>query len=294
MAELLLVCCFLMGTVFRPWLTGASSSAILWYQGQLLIQLPATVRSIKNADVGRRRILTRFSAENKKVPRPMPALRNLSVGCNTRTSCTTHFLYTNAMPKSPAAKEARSVQRHNPLADDYSTSKPLKHKPTKRRKRDVEEAREDFVDSRSSQKILQIGRELADEELEQQKSEQAAENPLFGLRSQFEEEEEEEEHDAQQYDDDGWGDDLGEEEDEEVNPQDLEIFNKFHPTSTDPIFGEDGPENVEGQGTNLADLILEKIAAFEAGNGQSMPAEDDMDDRIEIPANVVEAFSKSV
>ena len=53
-------------------------------------------------------------------------------------------------------------------------------------------------------------------------------------------------------------------------------------------------ETKEGQGTNLADLILQKIAAHEAARtgepliqGGGMP-----EDAIELPAKVVEVYSK--
>lgn len=55
-------------------------------------------------------------------------------------------------------------------------------------------------------------------------------------------------------------------------------------------------DEAEGQGTNLADLILEKIAAHEAGQvgelviqGGGMP-----EDAVELPAKVVEVYSKYV
>ena len=49
-----------------------------------------------------------------------------------------------------------------------------------------------------------------------------------------------------------------------MDPSDLDMFNKFMPSATPQAFGavEEQTEN-EG-GTNLADLILEKIAAHEA------------------------------
>ena len=48
------------------------------------------------------------------------------------------------------------------------------------------------------------------------------------------------------------------------------------------------------QGTNLADLILEKIAAHEATQtGQPIPRNlDEFEEPVELPAKVVEVYSK--
>lgn len=83
------------------------------------------------------------------------------------------------------------------------------------------------------------------------------------------------------------------------------MFHKFVPRegAEDPIFGSANEENMnQGQNTNLADLILEKIAAFEAeqaGHDQSNeqpnivgggPAED----AVRIPTKALEVYSKYV
>ena len=65
-------------------------------------------------------------------------------------------------------------------------------------------------------------------------------------------------------------------------------------TSADAILQATANKGIEGQGTNLADLILEKIAAQEATQaGQPIvqgggPPEE----AIELPAKVVEVYSK--
>lgn len=67
------------------------------------------------------------------------------------------------------------------------------------------------------------------------------------------------------------------------------------PTDTgDPIFQPTQNDQAEEQGTNLADLILEKIAAHEAVQsdhpviqGGGLP-----EDAVELPAKVVEVYSK--
>ena len=62
----------------------------------------------------------------------------------------------------------------------------------------------------------------------------------------------------------------------------------------DPIFQPTQNNQVEEQGTNLADLILKKIAAHEAVQsdqpviqGGGLP-----EDAVELPAKVVEVYSK--
>jgi essential nuclear protein 1 len=76
------------------------------------------------------------------------------------------------------------------------------------------------------------------------------------------------------------------------------MFNKFIPSGDqDPIFNPRQPEdNEEGPGTNLADLILEKIAAYEAKQaGQNQPVIQGggpPEDAVEIPAKAMEVFEK--
>lgn len=82
-----------------------------------------------------------------------------------------------------------------------------------------------------------------------------------------------------------------------MNPDDLEMFNKFLPSEPDPLIQEVGQEETTGgQGTNLTDLILEKIATQETAQagkpeiqGGGLP-----EDAVEIPAKAVDVFSKYV
>ncbi len=76
----------------------------------------------------------------------------------------------------------------------------------------------------------------------------------------------------------------------------MALFNRFMPSTTaDPLIQSiTNEEREEGQGTNLADLILEKIAAHEAAQtrepviqGGGIP-----EDAVELPAKVVEVYSK--
>lgn len=207
------------------------------------------------------------------------------------------------MPKTTSTSDARQALRHNPLAEDYSPSYPLKQKSTKKRARRSEEAQDQFVDSKASQKILRIGRELAEEE-EAEKRENHTEtnvNAAFTFGSRSVGDEVDEAGALYDDDDDTWGDeeeDLEYVEEVEIDPNDLELFNKFNPTSS-PSFEntmlqtEDKEE--KGEPTNLTDLILQKIAAFEAGE-ERLPGvevdEEPPDDAVELPVKVVEAYSK--
>jgi essential nuclear protein 1 len=83
-------------------------------------------------------------------------------------------------------------------------------------------------------------------------------------------------------------------------PDDLATYSKFFPTQEDPLlrqgWGREADEAEEGQGTNLADLILEKIAAHEAAQarngGGAQGAPGPVDEDFEIPAKVVEVYTK--
>ena len=73
------------------------------------------------------------------------------------------------------------------------------------------------------------------------------------------------------------------------------MFHKFIPGGEeDPIFHPRDPNADEEEGTNLADLILEKIAAYEAKeSGQrQIIGGGDPEDAVEIPAKAVEVYEK--
>jgi essential nuclear protein 1 len=76
------------------------------------------------------------------------------------------------------------------------------------------------------------------------------------------------------------------------------MFNKFIPSGQqDPIFDpQEADANEDGSGVNLADLILEKIAAYEAKQsgddhplikGGGVP-----EDAVQIPAKALEVYEK--
>ncbi|KAL4916711.1 Bystin-domain-containing protein [Aspergillus aurantiobrunneus] len=206
------------------------------------------------------------------------------------------------MPKVTSSRAA-TARRHNPLAEDIIGTGHLRTDPSKKNKRKSKadgklEDGERFVDSKTSRKILQIGQELADEDAAEQKTaggvtaEQT--NPAFDFESRFEDEDVLSDDEGKFYEDQ-WGNE-DENEEVEVDPNDLDVFHKFVPRGDeDPIFHASGPET-SGQTTNLADLILEKIAEHEAkqaGNIEPMVQGGGLpEDAVQIPAKAVEVYEK--
>lgn len=202
------------------------------------------------------------------------------------------------MPKAPKSPGVRD-QRHNPLAEEYAPSDPFKSKPAKRQKRtkDDKADEQNYVDSKSSRKILEIGRELEEEdERENQARRPQGANPAFDFETRMGEDDDLD-HDALQHDDDeeAWGEDDEEVEEVEIDANDLAAWNKFIPTDENPIVWPGEEAQPSGPGTDLAALILEKIAAHEAGGGEVQQPEihggGAPEDAIELPAKVVEGKS---
>jgi essential nuclear protein 1 len=201
------------------------------------------------------------------------------------------------MPKATTPVSAtRQGRRHNPLEADLTATVSQKSKLGKRKSRHQDEG-DQFVDSKASRRILKIGQELADEDEEENQVQKP--NAAFDFESRFEGEDEGEElfEDAE-----AWGDDDEVVEEIELAPDDLATYSKFFPSQEDPLLrqGWDGEveEADEGPGTNLADLILEKIAAHEAAQARSgggaQTAPGPVDEDFEIPAKVVEVYTKYV
>ncbi|KJZ77948.1 hypothetical protein HIM_02585 [Hirsutella minnesotensis 3608] len=187
----------------------------------------------------------------------------------------------------------RQVRRHNPLEDDILATGVLRSKPGKKRSRTGQDAESSFVDSKASQNILRIGRELAEEENAERRSNVPEPTvDSFGYDSRFDDAADEE---GRAYDDDeGWGDEEEVVEEIEVDPEDLETYKKFMPDEEDDLLkhGWDRKPSGEEQGdsVNLADLILQKIAAHEAAEARKeagLPVDD-----YELPPKVVEAYTK--
>ena len=222
------------------------------------------------------------------------------------------------MPKASrsTSNAARLDRRHNPLSEEYSPTAPLKQKAGKKRKQSHSETNDasGYVDSKASRRILDLGRDLAAEhEAELQANKPAAPSTAFSFESRFPQDVVSDDEDdgnvgaeLGEYDEDeAWGSAEEEVEELEVDPDDLEMFNKFNPS--DPDFdptnlfngGGDASEEAQGQSTNLADLILEKIAEKEAqeeatgSRGQpQVQGGGDPDDAVELPAKVVEVYGQ--
>lgn len=198
------------------------------------------------------------------------------------------------MPKATTpVSGSRQGRRHNPLETDL-TATPLKIKGEKRKSRHQDEG-DQFVDSKASRKILRMGQELADDDVEENSVQPA--NKAFDFESRFEDDDDEVPAQEEEYEE--WGDE--EVEEIELAPGDLETFNKFFPTQEDPLLKQGWPgmaeaEEEEGPSTNLADLILEKIAMHEASQGANgsgnSGAPGPIDEDFEIPPKVVEVYTK--
>jgi essential nuclear protein 1 len=151
------------------------------------------------------------------------------------------------------------------------------------------------VDSKASRKILKIGQELADEdEAENQASKP---NSAFDFESRFPDGDEEQDSYEEA---EAWGDEEEEVEFDELSPADQAIFAKFMPEQEDQLLktGWGGEVEEEQDRTiNLADLILQKIAekeARESGGADNSREPGPVDENYDIPAKVVEVYTKYV
>lgn len=165
------------------------------------------------------------------------------------------------MPKATTPTQAR----RRGLEEEYLVgSGILKNRPGKSKsksQRDEEEERENnFVDARASRKILDIGRQLAEEDAPARRADPAAAT-AFGFGSRYEDGAEGESYD----DDEIWADDDDEIiETIDVDPDDLQTFQQFLPSSFDDPLLTEGPwatktqepaDEEQGTSTNLADLV---------------------------------------
>ncbi|KAL2175660.1 Bystin-domain-containing protein [Thermothelomyces heterothallicus CBS 202.75] len=206
------------------------------------------------------------------------------------------------MPKAPTSSLSNK-RRHNPLEDDLLATGILKNRegrPSKRADRKHAEE-QPYVDAKASRKILEMSRDLIDEEERQSGSnDKGAPKPsAFDFDpSRFEGTSDRE--DEEFANDEAWGDEEEEVEEIEVDAADLDTFNRFvAPTmNDDPLLthGWDGKPGdgaqEQGAGTNLADLILAKIAEKEAQQGGQQQDQNPVEEDYEMPPKVVEVFTK--
>lgn len=231
------------------------------------------------------------------------------------------------MPAQRSQSNRNREPRHNPLSEDYSPSGPLKPaKASKKRKSgQSEDGGQDYVKSKQSARILGLGKELEEED-EKERSSKVIKpaNPDFSFKRDFglenlrdEEEGGEDgggnvgvggEDDDDDENEEAWGSDEEEVEEIEVDPNDLDMFNKFNPafdpaTLLEPQSTGNDNEEAQGPGTNLADLILEKIALHEAQQRSGLtpstaPQQQNIqgggapEDAVELPAKVVEVYTQ--
>ncbi|KAI2468922.1 Bystin-domain-containing protein [Annulohypoxylon bovei var. microspora] len=196
------------------------------------------------------------------------------------------------MPKATTPTSAHHPRRHNPLEDDLVATGPLRTKAPKRKsKGGDDEEQENYIDSKASKKILRIGRELA-EEVDVAPPRPPKESNAFGFDSRFDEDDEDKEAFE---DEEVWGDEDEIVEEIEIEPEDLDTFNKFLPPDDDPLlthgWGGQAPAEEQGSGTNLADLILARIAQHEAGQ-DGVQETGPVDDDYELSPKVVEVYTK--
>lgn len=205
------------------------------------------------------------------------------------------------MPKATTPVAERQGRRHNPLeADILGGSGILRSEKAAKKSKDEKKNEDHFVNSKQSARILQLGRELADEDDDENKPAGSSRKSAFDVDSRFAQEDDRDDNRFE--DEEAWGEEEEEIELEgaEIAPADLAMFNKFLTADEDPLLkhGWDRkPADGEEQqgGTNLADLIMEKIAAFEAGGGDSeyMSGMEDFPDE-DLHPKVIEVYEKCV
>ncbi|POS82925.1 hypothetical protein EPUL_004883 [Erysiphe pulchra] len=201
------------------------------------------------------------------------------------------------MPKVLTVPSASKIpRRHNPLEADIIATSSVKVRQTKRQTKFQNEG-EKFVDSKATRKILRLGQELEDED---QKERSSALKSTFNFDVEIEDEDKDNEEDEIEYEE--WGDDETEQV-QDVEVADFEAFKKFFPEEEDSLLkhgwgGQKGNDSDlhQGGGINLADLILDKIAAHEASqtkNGQRPGGGfKKSNEEFQIPEKVVDVYTK--
>ncbi|KIX02787.1 uncharacterized protein Z518_08729 [Rhinocladiella mackenziei CBS 650.93] len=223
-----------------------------------------------------------------------------------------------------------TARHHNPLEDDITTSSGrlrTKSITGKRKSRSDENAQGDrYIDARSSRKILAIAQDLADEDAQDRfvnTQSSTSTNHAFGFDSRFAGKDEEETDGTRgEYDDEEeWmPEEEGDVAEDDVDPEDMAVYQRFlqsgeelgdfTPSLANLTTGDQRPgdglprsaeENGDGQTTNLANLILQRIAEKEArdaarhAGSQPQPTftgSGPVEGAVEIPLKVVDTFTK--
>lgn len=133
-------------------------------------------------------------------------MKLLSLNTEAYSACDLVYAMPKATtPTSPALRQAR---RHNPLSDDLVASEPLRTKSKKRKATADGYQADNYVDAKSSRRILEIGQALA-EEAKGEHSVQAP-NTAFQFESRHGGDLDIEDEGQDQEDDDTWGDEVDE------------------------------------------------------------------------------------
>ncbi|KAI8946889.1 Bystin-domain-containing protein [Xylaria longipes] len=199
------------------------------------------------------------------------------------------------MPKAttPTQGRRRGLEEEYLVGSGILKNRPGKSKSKSQRDED-DERENNFVDARASRKILDIGRQLAEEDAPARRAEPTAAATAFGFESRYEDGAQRESYEE----DEIWADDDDEIiENIDVDPDDLQTFQQFLPSSFDDPLLTEGPwatttqepaGEEQGTGINLADLLA-RIAAHEAGEDrpEAIP-----DEGFELSPKVVEVYSK--
>jgi essential nuclear protein 1 len=206
------------------------------------------------------------------------------------------------MPPNGRSAGARHVRRQKPLEEDLLATGPLRTPSGKRKRQDEkdDDQQQSYVDSKSSNKVLRLGRELLEEENAADAAAIAAtdRNSALEFRSPLADQDEDQDG-AMQDDGEVWGDEDDEtDEDDHLAPDDLQTFQRFLPEAREPLLeggwevGNNERNNDDSSGVNLADIILAKIAEHEAGqNPEHEPRPVDEEDVV-ISDKVIEVYSK--
>jgi len=184
----------------------------------------------------------------------------------------------------------RQKQRHDPLYKDLTTQGGnLRTKARGQKKAEKNEEGEDYIDSTSSRKILQLAKEQQEElENEETKALKAQNNFSFGSR--YVEEQDDDEDDEENYENisDFGSDGEYEEEVEEVDEEDAAMFEQYLKESQpSSAFGLDGSYN-------LADKIMASIREKEQQQQQAQQAESQERprDAVLLPPKVIAAYTQ--
>ena len=259
---------------------------------------------------------------------PLPASFMCIICAGFHNTAGTVRFFTRSLNMSRIATQ----RRHQPLEDDITASSGrlrTKSITGKRKSRSGEdeskEGGDGYVDARSSRKILAIAQDLADEHDANQRAKAKAvgrSQDAFGFNSRFTAVDDEAREVGNKADDNNEEEWLPEEEaiGDDVDPGDMAVYNKFLQQGEDfadfaPSIAKLTTSNLqsnerggvetqdamdageEGETTNLADLILQRIAEKEAqGAGEGHDIDDQPfeppEGAVEIPVKVMETFTK--